>query len=152
MNHLTHQHAEEDPFDLNRFVKAQDGVYERALAELKRGQKSSHWMWFIFPQIAGLGRSSTAQFYAIKSVDEAKAYLKHPVLGTRLSDCSKVLLQCKGLSASDIFGFPDDLKLRSSMTLFASISEPDSVFALVLGEYFEGLPDPRTLELLEPEP
>ncbi len=146
---MDHQPATGDQFNLNRFVEAQSGVYERALAELKRGEKRSHWMWFIFPQIDGLGRSSTARFYAIKSADEAKAYLNHPELGPRLIECSKVLLQSQGLSASDIFGFPDDLKLRSSMTLFASVAEPASVFARVLGQYFEGQPDPRTLELLK---
>jgi uncharacterized protein (DUF1810 family) len=149
MNNPAQQPAQEDRYDLNRFVEAQDGVYERALAELKRSQKRSHWMWFIFPQIDGLGRSSTAKFYAIKSAAEAKAYLNHPVLGPRLIECSKVLLQSKGLSASDIFGFPDDLKLRSSMTLFANVSEPDSVFTHVLGQYFEGQLDLQTLELLK---
>jgi uncharacterized protein (DUF1810 family) len=143
------QGAKEDPFNLNRFLDAQAGVYERALAELKRSRKRSHWMWFIFPQIDGLGRSSTAKFYAIKSAAEAKAYLDHPVLGPRLIECSEVLLLSESLSASEIFGFPDDLKLRSSMTLFASISEPDAVFARVLGQYFDGQPDPQTLELLK---
>jgi uncharacterized protein (DUF1810 family) len=140
-----------DRFDLNRFVEAQSDVFERALTELKRGEKRSHWMWFIFPQIDGLGYSSTAKFYAIKSKDETKAYLNHSLLGPRLIECSKVLLQHQGLSASDIFGFPDDLKLRSSMTLFATVSEPDSVFSRVLGQYFEGQPDDRTLELLRQE-
>lgn len=137
-----------DRFDLNRFVEAQSDVFQRALTELKRGEKRSHWMWFIFPQIDGLGYSSTAKFYAIKSKGEAQAYLNHSLLGPRLIECSKVLLQHQGLSASDIFGFPDDLKLRSSMTLFATVSEPDSVFSRVLGQYFEGQPDDRTLELL----
>jgi uncharacterized protein (DUF1810 family) len=143
------QAANDDPFDLNRFVEAQAGMYDRALAELKRGDKRSHWMWFIFPQIDGLGHSSTAQFFAIKSVDEAKAYLTHAVLGPRLIECSTVLLQLKGLSASDVFGFPDDLKLRSSMTLFASVSEPDSAFSRVLQQYYQGQPDEKTLELLK---
>lgn len=149
MDDQANEVTKEDPFNLNRFVEAQDGIYERALAELKRSRKRSHWMWFIFPQLDGLGRSSTAKFFAIKTADEAQAYLDHPVLGTRLIECSKVLLQSQGLSASDIFGFPDDLKLRSSMTLFASISEPDSVFNRVLGQYFEGQPDPQTLALLK---
>jgi uncharacterized protein (DUF1810 family) len=148
MSHQPQQSAE-DPFNLNRFVEAQTGMYERALAELKRGQKRSHWMWFIFPQIDGLGSSSTARFYAIKSAAEAKAYLNRSELGLRLAECCNALLRMQGLSADDIFGFPDDLKLRSSMTLFASISEPDSVFARVLRRYFEGQPDPRTLELLK---
>ncbi len=137
-----------DRFDLNRFVEAQSDVFQRALTELKRGEKRSHWMWFIFPQIDGLGYSSTAKFYAIKSKGEAQAYLNHSLLGPRLIECSKVLLQHQGLAASDIFGFPDDLKLRSSMTLFATVSEPDSVFSRVLAQYFEGQPDDRTLELL----
>ena len=139
----------DDRFDLNRFVQAQEEVYPRALAEIKRGGKRSHWMWFIFPQIDGLGYSSTAKFFAIKSVHEAKAYLTHAVLGPRLIECSTVLLQLKGLSASDIFGFPDDLKLRSSMTLFASVSEADSVFSRVLQQYYQGQPDEKTLELLK---
>ena len=151
MDNQTQQHAQPDPFDLNRFVEAQSDVFQRALTELKRGEKRSHWMWFIFPQIDGLGYSSTAKFYAIKSKDETKAYLNHSLLGPRLIECSKVLLQHQGLSASDIFGFPDDLKLRSSMTLFATVSEPDSVFSRVLGQYFEGQPDDRTLELLRQE-
>jgi uncharacterized protein (DUF1810 family) len=138
-----------DPFDLMRFVEAQDGVYEQALAELKQGLKESHWMWFIFPQIEGLGRSSTARFYAIKSANEAKAYLEHPLLGPRLIECSNALLQHKGISASEIFGFPDDLKLKSSMTLFASIPESDSAFSSVLGQYFAGQLDQQTLARLK---
>jgi uncharacterized protein (DUF1810 family) len=141
----------EDPFDLNRFLEAQVGVYDRALAELQQGRKESHWMWFIFPQIHGLGRSSTAKFYAIKTTKEAEAYLSHPVLGRRLLECSNALLNLKGTSASEIFGFPDDLKLRSSMTLFASTSAPGSVFSRVIGQYFDGRPDLRTLELLKRE-
>ena len=148
MDNQSSQDAKADPFDLERFLKAQEGVYDQALAELRRGQKEGHWMWFIFPQIDGLGRSSTARFYAIKSLKEAEAYLGHPVLGTRLVECSKALLGLKGMAAAEIFGFPDELKLRSSMTLFAGISEADSVFARVLGQYFQGRPDLRTLELL----
>ena len=138
-----------DPFELMRFVEAQNGVYERALTELKQGLKESHWMWFIFPQIEGLGRSSTAHFYAIKSAHEAKAYLEHPLLGRRLIECSNTLLQHTGKSASDIFGCPDDLKLKSSMTLFVSISESESVFSTVLGQYFTGQLDQQTLALLK---
>jgi uncharacterized protein (DUF1810 family) len=138
-----------DLFGLKRFLDAQAGVYERALAELKRGRKESHWMWFIFPQIDGLGRTSTARFYAIKSGAEAAAYLAHPVLGQRLLECSKALLQIQGKSASDIFGFPDDLKLRSSMTLFATASGADPAFSQVIAQYFGGQPDARTLELLK---
>jgi uncharacterized protein (DUF1810 family) len=141
--------AEADPFDLERFVKAQEGTYHRTLTELRMARKESHWMWFIFPQIAGLGSSSTARFYAIKSRQEAQAYLGHPILGPRLLECSKALLEHQGKSASEIFDYPDDLKLRSSMTLFYSVSESDSVFARVLAQYYEGQPDERTLELLK---
>jgi uncharacterized protein (DUF1810 family) len=141
----------EDRFELNRFVQAQEKVYPRALTEIKRGRKRSHWMWFIFPQIDGLGHSSTARFYAIKSEDEAKAYLDHPLLGTRLIECGEALLKIQGASAAEIFGYPDDLKLRSSMTLFASVAEPNSVFSRVLERYYQGQPDPQTLELLRRE-
>jgi uncharacterized protein (DUF1810 family) len=147
-NQSSHQ-AINDPFELKRFVEAQDGVYKQALAELNRGHKESHWMWFIFPQIEGLGRSSTARFYAIKSANEAKAYLQHPLLGQRLIECSNALMQHTGKSASEIFGFPDDLKLRSSMTLFARTSESESVFSKVLGQYFAGQLDQQTLALLK---
>jgi uncharacterized protein (DUF1810 family) len=149
MNSAPHQRGNEDPYDLNRFLQAQAGVYERALAELKRGCKESHWMWFIFPQIDGLGRSPTTRLYAIKSAEEAKAYLTHPVLGSRLKECVRVLLQLPVKSAADIFGYPDDMKLRSSMTLFANAAEPGSVFSGVLEEYFEARPDSQTLTLLE---
>lgn len=140
----------EDPFDLSRFKNAQERIYASVLTELRSGQKSSHWMWFIFPQVAGLGRSSTAQHYAIKSIAEAQAYLEDPVLGARLLECAEILEGLAGRSASAIFGYPDDLKLRSSLTLFASVAEdPHSVFVRVLEKYFEGEPDERTLELLE---
>lgn len=142
---------QQDPFNLNRFIEAQEGKYEQALAELQRARKSSHWMWFIFPQVRGLGSSPTSNFYAIRNPEEAKAYLDHPLLGRRLRTCCKVLLSHKEKSAAEIFGFPDDLKLRSSMTLFATVSEADSIFARVLGEYFNGKPDPRTLDLLKNE-
>ena len=148
---MDNQDAKANPFDLNRFLEAQVGVYELALAELHRGRKESHWMWFIFPQIEGLGRSSTASFYAIKSTNEAKAYLAHPLLGQRLLECTKALLNHREKSASEIFGFPDDLKLRSCMTLFASISQPDSVFSRVIGQYFGGESDSQTLALLRQE-
>ena len=136
-------------YDLNRFVRAQGDVYPKALAELRRGRKESHWMWFIFPQFNGLGRSPSSKFYAIKSKDEAKAYLEHPVLGKRLSECSEALLRIKGKSAAEIFGYPDDLKLHSSMSLFASISKADSVFSQVLKQYFGGSLDEQTLNLME---
>lgn len=140
----------EDLFDLSRFTTAQERIYGSVLSELKNGQKCSHWMWFIFPQVEGLGRSSTSRHYAIKSHAEARAYLKDPVLGARLLECAEVLAAIEGRSASAIFGYPDDLKLRSSLTLFASISEdPHSVFVRLLEKYFDGEPDERTLELLE---
>ncbi len=139
---------ESDPFDLKRFVSAQEGVFEVALAELRGGQKCSHWMWFIFPQLAGLGSSSTSREYAIKSLAEARAYLAHPVLGQRLLDCCLAILTVQGRSASQIMGFPDDLKLRSSMTLFALTGDAHSEFRQVIDRYFNGRLDPRTLELL----
>src|SRR5687768_12809920 len=118
--------------DLDRFVKVQAGVYQTALAEIQRGRKSSHWMWYIFPQLQGLGSSSMAQRYAIRDLDEAKAYLAHPVLGPRLVECAEAALGVEGRSAHDIFGSPDDLKLRSSGTLFAAVSPPGSVFHRLL--------------------
>jgi uncharacterized protein (DUF1810 family) len=139
----------EDPFDLNRFIAAQDSIYDRVLAELRRGDKRSHWMWYIFPQISGLGFSLTSRQYAIKSIEEARAYLNHPVLGQRLLECAEILLAVKGRSASEIFGYPDDMKLKSSMTLFVCVSEPDSVFERVLKKYYKGERDVRTLELLD---
>lgn len=149
MQTQTSHSLQQDPFNLNRFVEAQEGIYEQALTELRRARKSSHWMWFIFPQVRGLGSSPTSTFYAIQSLEEAKAYLNHPVLGQRLQTCCEVLLSHKEKSAPKIFGFPDDLKLRSSMTLFAAVSKSDSVFAQVLGRYFNGQPDQRTLDLLK---
>ncbi len=138
-----------DPFDLNRFVRAQQGDYERALAEMENGRKRSHWMWYIFPQIDGLGSSSMAQRYAIKSADEARAYLAHPVLGPRLLACAEAAVANAGSDATEIFGSPDDLKLRSSATLFASASSaPDSVFHRLLLKFYPGGPDMATLRLL----
>jgi len=140
----------DDTFGLSRFISAQDSVFDRVLEELKSGQKRSHWMWYIFPQADGLGYSATSKHYAIKSMEEARAYLNHPVLGSRLLECADTVLAIKGRSASDIFGYPDDLKLQSSMTLFASVAGPDSVFVRVLNKYFQGERDVRTLQLLEP--
>lgn len=139
----------EAPYELSRFVEAQEGVFEVALAELRRGRKSSHWMWFIFPQLEGLGRSAMARRYAIRSLEEARAYLDHPVLGPRLLQCCGALLSVRGKSASQIMGYPDDVKLRSSMTLFSLVSEKDPEFREVLAKYFEGLKDERTLTLLD---
>ena len=137
-----------DPFDLERFVRAQDSDYARALAEIVSGRKRSHWMWYVFPQFAGLGLSSTSQHYAIGSLDEARAYLAHPIVGPRLIECAEATLEVSGRSAHDIFGSPDDMKLRSSATLFARVSPDGSVFHRVLEKYFEGQPDQRTLDLL----
>jgi uncharacterized protein (DUF1810 family) len=138
----------DDPYDLNRFISAQKGVYDRALAELREGLKRTHWMWFIFPQIDGLGHSPTTRLYSIKSLDEARQYLGHPVLGARLVESAEAVLAVSGLSASDIFGHPDDWKLQSSMTLFALVSEPVSVFERVLEKYYQGKRDARTLQIL----
>src|SRR5918995_5471994 len=138
-----------DLHDLNRFVEAQEGVYERALAEMRGGRKRSHWMWFVFPQVDGLGSSSTARRYAIKSRAEAEAYLAHPVLGPRLVACAEAAAGIPGTaSALDVFGSPGDLKLRSSATLFACVSPAGSVFDRVLDRYFRGERDPATLRLL----
>ncbi len=141
--------VEADAFDLARFVEAQKGVYVQALAELRRGRKTSHWMWFIFPQIEGLGHSAMAQRYAIKSLDEARAYLKHALLGERLTECCEALLHHRDLTASAIFGFPDDMKLKSSLTLFSFVAAENSVFTRVLEQYFRGEPDQNTLDLVE---
>ena len=133
--------------DLNRFLKAQEQDYEQALREIRSGRKRSHWMWYIFPQIQGLGFSPTAQYYAIRDLQEARDYLAHPVLGARLKEISSALLDLNGLSASEIFGYPDDLKLRSSMTLFRMADWNEPVFLEVLEKYYDGKPDARTVEL-----
>jgi uncharacterized protein (DUF1810 family) len=137
-----------DPYDLNRFVRAQEADYEQALAEIKRGRKITHWMWHIFPQFDGLGFSAFAKEYAIKSTAEAEAYLRHPVLGPHLTECVEATLSVKGRSAHDIFGSPDDLKFRSCATLFACVSPAGSVFDRLLDRYFQGERDPKTLHLL----
>lgn len=137
-----------DPYHLARFVRAQEADYTRALAEIRGGRKRSHWMWYVFPQFDGLGRSETARRYSIKSRAEAAAYLEHPVLGPRLVECVKALLATEGLSAHDIFGYPDDLKLRSCATLFAAVSSAGSVFERLVDAYFQGEPDEKTLRLL----
>ena len=138
----------DDPYDLARFVRAQESVYEEVLSEIRSGKKRTHWMWYIFPQVGGLAFSSTSQRYAIKSVAEAKAYLDHPILGPRLLECAEAVVQVDGRSAMDIFGSPDDLKLRSCATLFASVSPPDSVFDRLLRKYYRGGRDGKTLQLL----
>jgi uncharacterized protein (DUF1810 family) len=134
--------------DLRRFVDAQERVYDDAVRELRAGRKTSHWMWFVFPQIAGLGRSPTAQRYAIGSLDEAEAYLAHPLLGERLRECARILAELEGRSAEQVFGGLDALKLRSSMTLFARAAPGEALFADVLAKYFGGEEDPATLQRL----
>lgn len=141
-------HERPDRGNLDRFVAAQDAVYQQAIAEIRSGRKRSHWMWFIFPQIAGLASSPTAQFYAIRDRGEAQAYLEHAVLGPRLVECAETLLTLTGATAAGVFGHPDDLKLRSSATLFAEISQPGSVFDRLLAKYYDGVRDPLTLERL----
>ena len=141
-------HGSNRAFDLDRFVRAQEDVYEQALHEIRTGHKRSHWMWYIFPQLAGLAFSQTSLHYAIRNADEAHAYLDHPVLGPRLLECMESLLELEGRSATQIFGAPDDLKLRSCATLFASVSPPGSPFEHVLEKYCRGVPDAKTLQLL----
>ncbi|GEO83177.1 MULTISPECIES: DUF1810 domain-containing protein [Alphaproteobacteria] len=138
-----------DPFGLHRFVDAQAPVYMDVVAELRRGQKASHWMWFVFPQIEGLGGSPTAQRYAITSQAEARAYLAHPVLGPRLKECCAILLGLEGLSAERIFGYPDVLKLRSSLTLFDRAAGGENIFTQVLAKYYNSEPDPATLARID---
>ena len=138
-----------DTFDLKRFVDAQAPVYPRVVAELRQGRKQSHWMWFIFPQLAGLGHSEMAQRYAICARDEATAYLGHAVLGKRLRECTALVNAVEGRTIREILGSPDDLKFRSSMTLFAAVSS-DPEFAAAIGKFFNGAPDRKTLELLSP--
>ena len=138
----------DDRYHLHRFLDAQERDYERALAEIREGQKRSHWMWYVFPHYEGLASSATSKYYALKSLGEADAYLRHPVLGPRLRECLEAVCAIDGRSASQIFGFPDDIKLRSCATLFASVSPPGSVFERVLAKYFAGEPDDRTLRLI----
>ena len=139
---------EDDPYNLIRFVQAQEGDYERALSEVKNGRKLSHWMWYIFPQFDGLGFSSIAKAYSIKSVEEAEAYLSHPILGSRLKECTEAALSVEGRSAYDIFGSPDDMKLKSCATLFAFLLSEESVFERLIDKYFQGECDQNTLRLL----
>lgn len=134
--------------ELQRFLEVQERDYQTALAEIRGGRKRSHWMWYIFPQIDGLGFSHTSKLYAIKNSDEAAEYLRHPVLGERLVEISEVLLEIEGRTANEIFGSPDDVKLKSSMTLFGASDSTNPVFQRVLDKYFDGAKDERTLELL----
>jgi uncharacterized protein (DUF1810 family) len=138
----------DDPFNLARFVDAQSSEYEQVLRELGAGRKQSHWIWFIFPQLKGLGRSSTADYYGIGSREEAKAYLAHPILGPRIRECTEQVNRVEGRTIDEIFGFPDNLKFRSSMTLFAEATDENQLFSDALQKYLAGEPDARTLELL----
>ena len=137
-----------DPYNLSRFVQAQEQTYDQALAELNAGRKRSHWMWYVFPQLDGLGSSPITKRYSIKSEAEARAYLDHPVLGQRLVDCAEAILRVEGKSAREILGSPDDLKLKSCATLFARVSPPGSVFERILEKFYSGEPDAATLRLL----
>ncbi len=138
----------DDPHQLQRFVLAQDPVYQDVVAELRAGRKQSHWMWFVFPQIQELGHSDMARKYAIASIDEARAYLQHPVLGARLRECSRLVAGVQGRSAHQIFGTPDDMKFHSSMTLFAQAAADNQPFNACLRKYYEGQGDPATLAQL----
>ncbi len=138
-----------DRYNLQRFVDAQDAVFEQARAELREGRKRSHWMWFIFPQIEGLGHSALASRFAISGKEEAEAYLNHPLLGPRLRECARLVNLVEGSSIAQIFGYPDDLKFRSSMTLFANATSDNQVFQDAIEKYFAGQFDPLTLERLQ---
>jgi uncharacterized protein (DUF1810 family) len=138
----------ETTYDLNRFLEAQETKYNEALSEIKKGKKQSHWMWFIFPQIAGLGFSDYNVFYAIKNMEEASQYLQHPILGKRLIEISKAVLEITGKTANEIFGKPDDRKLQSCMTLFAKIKSTDPIFQKILDQYYQGNKDEKTIQLL----
>jgi uncharacterized protein (DUF1810 family) len=138
----------DDRFQLQRFVDAQQHVYEAVLKELRAGRKRSHWMWFIFPQISGLGRSATAQTFALSSLAEAAAYMAHPTLGPRLRECSVLVAGIEERSVDEIFDYPDDLKFHSSMTLFSQAAPQEPIFAACLQKYFGGQPDPRTMARL----
>jgi uncharacterized protein (DUF1810 family) len=137
-----------DRYKLDRFIAAQNSIYEQVLVELKQGRKTSHWMWFIFPQLSGLGLSPLAQKFAIGSLAEAQTYLQHPVLGARLVECTQLVVQVDSRSAEEIFGYPDELKFRSCMTLFAHAAAENDLFAAALQKYFSGDQDVHTVELL----
>jgi uncharacterized protein (DUF1810 family) len=137
-----------DLYDLQRFIDAQNPVFDQVLAELWAGRKRSHWMWFIFPQIRGLGASPMASRFAISSIAEARAYLDHPILGPRLRECTRLVTEIKGRTIAEIFGYPDDLKFRSSMTLFAHATPDNQIFTNAIAKYFAAGDDPLTLERL----
>lgn len=148
MTNAENSFSKDDPYLLDRFVQAQKDDYERALSEIRHGRKRSHWMWYIFPQLDGLAFSSTSKHYAIKSLEEARAYLAHPVLGPRLLACAEAVVHIDGRSTAEIFGSPDDMKLKSCATLFACVSPAGSVFHQLLGKYYQGDVDDKTLQLL----
>jgi uncharacterized protein (DUF1810 family) len=148
MSNSKEPHSVADPYNLDRFLQAQEHNYEQALVEIRSGQKRSHWMWYIFPQFDGLASSPTSKLYAIKSIEEARAYLDHPVLGPKLLECAEVAQAVEGRSAREIFGSPDDVKLRSSATLFACVSPAGSVFERLLAKFCGGERDEKTLRLL----
>lgn len=137
-----------DPYNLQRFVNAQEPIYTQALAELRAGHKRGHWMWYVFPQIQGLGVSAESKLFAIRSCDEARAYVEHPVLGPRIRECVQAVVDVEGRSIDQIFGYPDNLKFRSSMTLFARVARDNDVFMAALRKYCGGMLDPRTIERL----
>ena len=134
---------------LTRFLEAQQNIYPQVVKELQSGNKTSHWMWFIFPQMDGLGHSATAKYYSIKTIDEAKEYLMHPILGKRLLECANIMVEIENKTADEIFGYPDIMKLRSSMTLFIFIAPEHKVFAAVLKKYFNGKEDEQTISILK---
>jgi uncharacterized protein (DUF1810 family) len=140
--------TQDDPYNLQRFIAAQDDDYAAALAEIRSGRKRSHWMWYVFPQFEGLGASATSRLYAVKSIAEAVAYLRHPLLGARLRECAQAVLDIDHRSATDIFGSPDDMKLRSCATLFANVSHEGSVFHHIIDKFFAGRHDERTVQLI----
>ncbi|MCH7589388.1 MAG: DUF1810 domain-containing protein [Chloroflexi bacterium] len=146
---MSNANNESDPYDLGRFLSAQEDVYFTALSELKAGEKRTHWMWFIFPQIEGLGRSEISKRYSIKNLEETSLYLSHPVLGQRLIECSEMVLDIEGRTVLDIFYFPDNHKLHSCMTLFLRVAGDNSMFASVLEKYFDGVQDGKTLKILK---
>jgi len=148
MSQATDSPSTGDPYNLDRFVSAQQDDFERALAEIKNGKKRTHWMWYIFPQLDGLAFSATSKYYSIKSIEEAKSYIDHPVLGPRLLECTEAAVQVEGRTARDIFGSPDDLKLRSCATLFACVAPRGSAFDRLLAKYYGGERDQKTLRLL----
>lgn len=138
-----------DPHNLQRFVEAQDPIIDEVKKELRSGRKRTHWMWFVFPQMEGLGKSRKSRRYAISSRAEVEAYLEHPILGPRLRECTELVNDVEGRTANEIFGSPDDMKFRSSMTLFDAVAEDPAPFRTALERYYDGEPDPKTIELLE---